>query len=305
MTEAKAAIGFVGTGIMGARMARRLIEAGYALTVWNRTPEKTRPLADLGAKVALSLADVGAGNDMVISMLADGPSVEEVLFEGGIAKAMPKGSLFVDMSSIPPPTARAHFASLAELGIGHIDAPVSGGPTGAQSGTLAIMAGGSPVDFARAQPVLSHLGRPTLVGPAGSGQLAKLCNQIIVAVTIGAVSEALLLADQGGADPNKVREALKGGFADSLILQLHGQRMIERRFAPGGPCRLQLKDLRTILAAAGECGLHLPLSSHVADLYRALVERGGGEYDHSALILEIEKMNALKRLGDKPDSFTN
>jgi 2-hydroxy-3-oxopropionate reductase len=177
------------------------------------------------------------------------------------------------------------------------------GPVGAEQ-ALAIMAGGDGETFASALPVLRHLGRPTLVGPAGSGQLAKLCNQIIVALTIGAVSEALLLAHEGGADPAKVCQALKGGFADSLILQQHGGRMLERRFAAGGPCRLQLKDLRTILAAAGKCGLELPLSAHVTELYQSLVDRGGGDFDHSALLLEIERLNAPRRLGAVPDSFS-
>ena len=153
------------------------------------------------------------------------------------------------------------------------------------------MAGGDEVDFMRAEPILRHLGRPTLVGPSGCGQLAKLCNQTIVALTIGAVAEALLLAKAGGADPAKVREALRGGYADSLILAVHGQRMIDRSFNPGGPSRLQLKDLYNILDAAEREGLRLPLATHVTTLYEALVQNGGAELDHSALILEIERMN--------------
>jgi len=160
-----------------------------------------------------------------------------------------------------------------------------------EQGTLAIMAGGDAADFARVEPILRHLGRPTLVGPSGTGQLAKLCNQTIVAVTIGAVAEALLLAKAGGADPAQVREALSGGYADSLILKVHGQRMIARTFEPGGPSRLQLKDLHNILAAAERAGLRLPLASHVTALYEALVQHGGAELDHSALLLEIERMN--------------
>ncbi len=304
MTEPSRAIGFIGTGIMGGRMARRLIEAGHRLTLWNRTPEKASAVAELGAALAANPGEAGRGAEMIITMLADGPSVAQMLFDQGVAAALKSGAIVVDMSSIPPPMAREHQGRLAELGFGHIDAPVSGGPNGAEQGTLAIMAGGKPEDFAIVEPILRHLGRPTLVGPPGSGQLAKLCNQIIVALTIGAVSEALLLAHQGGADPSKVREALKGGFADSLILQLHGQRMLDRKFAAGGPSRLQLKDLRTILAAAGDCGLNLPLSSHVAELYQSLVDGGGGDWDHSALLLEIERLNAPRRLGDNPDSFT-
>lgn len=296
-------IGLIGAGIMGSRMARRLAEAGQAVMAWNRTPAKLEALKNAGVRPAGSPGEIGEGCDVIIAMLADGPSVGEVLFNRGLARSMKKGAILVDMSSIPPPMAREHHARLAALSIGHVDAPVSGGPSGAEKGALAIMAGGSHADFERVRTVLAILGRPTLVGPPGSGQLAKLCNQIIVAITIGAVSEALLLAHQGGADPSKVKEALKGGFADSLILQVHGQRMIDRAFAPGGPSRLQLKDLRTILEVAVASGLHLPLTSHVTELYRALVDRGGAEYDHSALLLEIERMNAPKRLGDKPDAF--
>ena len=290
---------------MGGRMAARLLRAGHPVTVWNRSPAKTAPLVDLGARLARNPGDAGKGAEFVITMLADANAVSEVLFQQGLAASLNPGAILVDMSSIPPPVARAHHAQLKSLQVGHLDAPVSGGANGAEKGTLAIMAGGDAETFEKAERMLAHLGRPTLVGPAGSGQLAKLCNQIIVAVTIGAVGEALLLAYQGGADPAKVREALKGGFADSLILELHGQRMIERRFRAGGPSRLQLKDLRTILAAASDCGLELPLATRVASLFQSLVDQGGGEYDHSALLLEIERLNAPKRLGTKPDSFTS
>jgi 2-hydroxy-3-oxopropionate reductase len=179
------------------------------------------------------------------------------------------------------------------MGLGFLDAPVSGGPGGAEQGTLAIMAGGAQADFDRVRPLLGHLGRPVLVGPAGSGQLAKLCNQTIVALTIGAVAEALLLARAGGADPAKVREAMTGGYAGSLILEVHGQRMIDRAFAPGGPSRLQLKDLHNILDAAASAGLQLPLAAHVTAMYESLVAGGGAELDHSALLLELERLNHL------------
>lgn len=285
-------LAFLGTGLMGSRMATRLLDAGYALRVWNRSAEKTAPLAARGAVVAATPEKACEGAALVFTMLSDAPSVRAVLFDRGADRTIPRGSLVIDMGSNAPPDAREHARRLAVRGITHLDAPVSGGPGGAEQGTLAIMVGGDEAAFSRARPVLLHLGRPTLVGPSGTGQLAKLCNQTIVALTIGAVAEALLLAQAGGADPAKVREALAGGFADSLIMHVHGQRMIDRSFAPGGPSRLQLKDLRNILAAADAAGLRLPLASHVAQLYESLVASGGGDLDHSALFLEIERMSS-------------
>ncbi len=285
-------IAFLGTGIMGSRMAVRLLEAGYPVRVWNRSESKAASLSAHGAEVAASPERACEGADVAILMLSDARSVATVLFDQGAAGALPPGSLVVDMSSHSPADAREHAGRLAARGVGCLDAPVSGGPGGAENGTLAIMAGGSEEDFERARPVLLHLGRPTRVGPSGTGQLAKLCNQTIVALTIGAVAEALLLARAGGADPARVREALAGGYADGLILQVHGQRMLDRAFAPGGPSRLQLKDLHNILDSAHAAGLQLPLAAHVTALYESLVAHGGAELDHSALLLEIERMNA-------------
>lgn len=284
-------IAVLGTGLMGSRIAVRLLDAGYALRAWNRTPDKAVPLAERGAVLATTPSEACAGATLAIVMLSDAPSVETVLFDQGAAQALAPGSLVMDMGSNAPAVARDHAQRLRALGVRHLDAPVSGGPGGAEQGTLAIMAGGGEADFARAAPVLRHLGRPTLVGPSGSGQLAKLCNQTIVGLTIGAVAEALLLAEAGGADPAKVREALTGGYADSLILKVHGQRMISRTFEPGGPSRLQLKDLHNILDAAKNSGLHLPLATLVTSIYESLVANGGAELDHSALILQIERMN--------------
>jgi 2-hydroxy-3-oxopropionate reductase len=278
---------------MGSRMAMRLLDAGYELRVWNRTRDKLAPLVERGAIADETPHDACRGADVVITMLADGPSVTSVLFDGGVATALGRGSLVIDMGSIPPPDARSHATRLADVGIAHLDAPVSGGPGGAEKGTLAVMVGGTPDAFERARPILTHFGRATLVGPSGAGQVAKLSNQIIVALTIGAVAEALSLARACGADPRKVRDAFSGGFADSLILQVHGARMLDRSFAPGGPSRLQLKDLHTILDAASEAGLTLPLATRVNELYESLVRSGGGELDHSALLLEIERMNCL------------
>jgi 2-hydroxy-3-oxopropionate reductase len=291
MSSATTNVALLGAGIMGGRMAVRLLDAGYPVAIWNRSSDKTTPLVARGARAAPTPADACAAADVAITMLTDGASVGSVLFDRGAAASLRRGSLVIDMSSIAPRVAREHAERLAALGLSHLDAPVSGGPSGAEQGTLAIMAGGTPEDFERARPLLAHLGRPTLVGPSGSGQLAKLCNQIIVALSIGAVAEALLLARASGADPAKVREALTGGFADSLVLQVHGRRMIDRSFAPGGASRLQLKDLRTILATAAEAGVNLPLAGHVAEIYESLVANGGGELDHSALMIELERLN--------------
>lgn len=297
-------IAFLGIGLMGAPMAERLMAAGHPLALWNRTRAKAEAIAKPGSRVAATPADAAASADILITMLETGPIVESVLFGlDGAATALKPGALVIDMSSSPPPMARDHAARFTSHGIGYLDAPVSGGVVGARAGSLAIMAGGSKEDFARAKPIFDTLGRPTLVGPTGSGQLAKCCNQAIVAITIGAVSEALLLAAASGADPAAVREALLGGFADSRILQLHGKRMIERDFVPGGRARVQLKDQNTILAAARDAKLRLPLSECVTSLYRDLVAHGGSELDQNALVLELERVNAPARLGSREDKL--
>jgi 2-hydroxy-3-oxopropionate reductase len=295
-------IAFLGIGLMGAPMAERLVKAGHDLVLWNRTRAKAEAIA--GARVAATPGAAARDADVLITMLETGPVVEAVLFgENGAAVVLKRGALVIDMSSSPPPLARDHAERFAAHGIGYLDAPVSGGVVGARAGTLAIMAGGSPADFARANGIFEALGRPTLVGPAGSGQLAKCCNQAIVAITIGAVAEALLLAAASGADPAAVREALLGGFADSRILQLHGRRMIERDFLPGGRARVQLKDQDTILAAAKAANLRLPLSECVTELYRDLVKQGGSELDQNALLLQLERINRPARVGQGQDKI--
>jgi 2-hydroxy-3-oxopropionate reductase len=288
---------------MGAPMAANLLKAGFTLTVWNRTVAKTKPLADAGAGVADAPADVADGADTVIVMLENGPVVTEVLFERGVADALAPGTLVIDMASIPPATARDHAGRLAAKGFGHLDAPVSGGTRGAADGKLAIMAGGTLEDFERASEIFSALGRATHVGPAGAGELAKCTNQVIVAITIGAVAEGLLLAAAGGADPAAVRQAITGGFADSRILQEHGKRMIERNFVPGGPSRMQMKDLDAALDAANDASLKMPITSKLKELFQALLDAGGNEFDHSALLLALEQQSPGIRLGDGPDQL--
>lgn len=296
-------VAFLGTGIMGSRMAMNLLRAGYPLAVWNRSPAKTAPLVEAGAVGRENPAAAVQGVRFVFTMLADDEAVHHVLFDQGVAESLEPDALVIDCSSLSPPAARQHAERLAEYGIGHLDAPVSGGPSGAEQASLAIMVGGSEADFAKGEPLLATLGRPTLVGQAGAGQLAKLCNQIIVALEIEAVAEALLLASTGGADPAAVRQAMTGGFADSPILQIHGQRMLERRFLPGGPAGLHLKDMRNVLAAAKEAGIELPLARGAHDLFEALVERQGPDVDHSGLLLELERRNAPMRLGTGPDTL--
>ncbi|KQB55774.1 MULTISPECIES: NAD(P)-dependent oxidoreductase [Acidovorax] len=294
MTTTPLRIAVLGIGMMGRPIARRLKEAGHQVQVWNRTRAKAEPLAAFGITVHASPTEAVQNADMVISLLENGPVVGHVLFESGTAKAMRKGALFIDMASIQPREARDHAARLGEMGLAHLDAPVSGGTVGAENGTLAILVGGRPEDFAQAQPVFAACGRATHVGPHGAGQLTKLANQMIVGITIGAVAEALLFAAKGGADMAKVREAIQGGFADSRILQLHGQRMVERDFAPRGRMAVQLKDMRNALATAGEIGFDAPITALFETLYAEGVDHGLGELDHSGLFVELASRNAMQ-----------
>lgn len=290
-------IGFIGIGIMGFHMARRLAEAGYDVGAWNRTREKAEKLTSYGASVADSAADAAKGFDIVIVMVADGPSSDAVIFGAdenpGLLEAMASGSTLVVMSSIPMETATAQGKAANEKGVSYLDAPVSGGEPGARDGTMTIMAGGDRDAFNALQPVFSVMGRSTHVGPAGAGSLAKLANQVIVGNTIQTVAEALLLARQGGADPDAVITALQGGFADSPILQNHGRRMIAGNFEPGGRCSIQLKDTRTAEELGRSLGLELPITTLVRGTYAALNERGRGDLDHNAAWLELLRINKL------------
>lgn len=291
-------IAVLGCGLMGLPMARRLLSAGHEVHVWNRTRAKAQPLAAEGAIVHDTPRQACEAADIVLSMLENGRVVGEVLFAWQDGQAaidgMRPNTLVVDMASIQPSEARDHAARLSERGMRHIDAPVSGGTVGAEAGTLAIMVGGKAQDFAQAQPLFAPLGRATHVGPHGAGQLAKLANQMIVGITIGAVAEALLLCEKGGADPAKVREAITGGFADSRILQLHGQRMVERDFAARGKMTVQLKDMRNAMSTAQEIGFEAPITALFEKLYADGVAHGLGELDHSGLFVELASRNAME-----------
>jgi 2-hydroxy-3-oxopropionate reductase len=294
-------IAFLGTGLMGRPMASRLLKAGYQLTVWNRTVHKTSELVQAGAKRTRTPADAVRDVAAVILMLENGAVVTEILFEMEVAKACRPGTLIIDMSSIAPSIAEDHAHLLATADLRYIDAPVSGGTRGAADGTLAIMAGGDKADVAAAGPIFSALGKVTHVGPPGRGQLCKLVNQCIVAVTIGAVAEGLLLAKAGGADPVQVRKAILGGFCQSRILEEHGKRMIDRDFEPGGTVKMQLKDLDAAVETAQRLGVPLPLTNRVRQLFAELVDAGHGNLDHSALILRLEAMRGeLKQGGHQP-----
>lgn len=287
-------VAFVGIGPMGSEMAPHLLRAGASLTVWNRTVDRCDALEAMGAKVAPSINTAVSNADTVIMSLANGDVVESVLFASGAWENIRAGSTVIDMSSVPPPLAKNHAHRLVERGVLHLDAPVSGGTRGAREQSLAIMAGGTAEAFDANADLLRVLGNPVHVGPSGAGQFTKLCNQIIVGVTLAAVSEAMVFARAGGADVAAVREALMGGFADSRILREHGQRMVERDFAPGGVARNQLKDLATALSVAESSELELPVTQTARDLFQTLCATPeGAELDHTAVLKVLEKMNGL------------
>jgi 3-hydroxyisobutyrate dehydrogenase-like beta-hydroxyacid dehydrogenase len=290
----KCAVGFIGIGKMGEPMAQNLVKAGYRVKVWSRSPEKVRNLTQAGAEPCATARDAARRVAALICMLSDGPTCNEVLFgKEGAIEGMERSSTLIVMSSIPVTTAVEQGRWAGERGLGYLDAPVSGGQKGARDASLAIMAGGEEKDFEANRGILKAMGHPVRVGPVGTGELAKLANQLIVASTIAAVAEALLFVERGGADPAKVQEALSGGFADSPIMRLHGRRMIERNFVPGGSAKWQLKDTRTVLAHAQTLKLSLPVASLVDSLFEAMIAHGDGELDHSGLIRELLRRNGL------------
>ncbi|MDB5935461.1 MAG: NAD(P)-dependent oxidoreductase [Massilia sp.] len=293
-------LAFLGIGLMGKPMASHLAQAGFTLRVWNRTFAKAEALRALGALPQGELVTAVEDADIIISMLESGAAVSQVI-DAALSSLKP-GALWIDMSSTQKGEAVQFNARLEERGVSFIDAPVSGGVQGAEAGTLAIMAGGSVHDFALAEPVLAVMGRPTLVGPAGSGQVAKLCNQLIVGGTLDIVAEALLLAHAAGADPAAVRSAIRGGFAESRILEVHGQRMLDRNFMPGGQVKSQLKDLQNVLVAAADAGVVLPVAALVTEHYRAIADDYPAA-DQCAALLALEKVNPGQRLGVAPDQL--
>lgn len=296
-------IAFLGTGLMGYPMAARLLKAGHPVRAWNRTLSKAHPLEAQGAEIADTPAEAVAGAEVVCLMLENGAVVESVLFEQGVAAALVPGTIVIDFSSIAPWLAEDYARRLAEFGVHYVDAPVSGGPYGAEEGTLAIMVGGPSDAMEAVADVLAILGTATHVGPSGSGQVAKLGSQIIVASAISAVAEALLLATSAGADPARVRQALTGGFADSKILQIHAKRMLERDFEPGGHIRTHSKDLDAARTCAENARLDLPTTKFMHERFRELCDQGLGDYDHSALLLSLEAANEPVKLSKAKGSL--
>ena len=287
----KLKLGFVGLGIMGAPMAGHLIAAGHEVFINTRSkiPEE---LANSAAIQCSTPADVASKADIIITMVPDTPDVENVLFgENGIASGLSKGKIVVDMSSISPIATKEFAQKINALGCEYLDAPVSGGQLGAKGATLTIMVGGSDVTFAKVKPVFELMGKNiTLVGANGAGQITKVANQIIVALNIEAVAEALVFASKAGADPAKVREALMGGFASSKILEVHGERMIKRTFEPGFRIELHQKDLSLALSSAKSLGVSLPNTATAQELLNSCSAHGGKTWDHSAMVKALEKM---------------
>ena len=287
----KLKLGFVGLGIMGAPMAGHLLAAGHELFINTRSkiPEE---LSKSAAVVCSSPAEVASKADIIITMVPDTPDVEKVMFgENGIASGLSKGKIVVDMSSISPIATKEFAQKINALGCDYLDAPVSGGQLGAKGATLTIMVGGSEVTFQTVKPVFELMGKNiTLVGGNGAGQITKVANQIIVALNIEAVAEALVFASKAGADPAKVREALMGGFASSKILEVHGERMIKRTFDPGFRIELHQKDLNLALSSAKALGVSLPNTASAQELFNSCSAHGGKAWDHSAMVKALEKM---------------
>ncbi|WP_019429488.1 2-hydroxy-3-oxopropionate reductase [Limnohabitans sp. Rim47] len=282
-------LGFIGLGIMGKPMVGHLLAAGHELFVHSRsgTPEE---LTTQGAKACASPAEVAQHADIIFTMVPDTPHVQDVLFgEHGVAKALSAGKTVVDMSSISPIATKTFAAQINALGCDYLDAPVSGGEVGAKAASLTIMVGGSEATFNKVQPLFALMGKNiTLIGDNGSGQTCKVANQIIVALNIEAVGEALLFAAKAGADPAKVRQALMGGLATSRILELHGERMIKRTFNPGFRIELHQKDLNLALEGAKAMGLSLPNTANAQQLMNSCIAHGGAAWDHSGLVRALE-----------------
>lgn len=288
-------LGFIGLGLMGKPMARNLLKAGYELTVFNRSRSPMAELARAGANLAESPLQVAQQSDVVLTCVSDSPDVEAVVLgDSGILAGARSGMLYIDHSTIAPATSRKVYAALQAKGVAALDAPVSGGDIGAQQGTLSIMVGGDTAAFERALPILQVMGKNIVhIGEAGAGQVTKACNQIVVAMTVQAIAEALILAKKSGVDPAKVRSALLGGFAQSRVLEVHGQRMIDRTFQPGFKLNLHRKDMNIVLQTGKELNIPLLGAAQVTELMNSLLAQGMGDLDNSALITLYEQLSGL------------
>ena len=287
-----AKLGFIGLGVMGRPMAGHLLTAGHTVHVYDLVSESVKELAAKGAVACSSSKEVAQKSDVIFIMVQDTPDVEAVLFgKDGVAEGVRSGSTVVDMSSISPIGTKEFAKKLGAMGVKMLDAPVSGGQVGAENATLSIMVGGQPEVFEQIKPYFEIMGKNIVhIGDNGAGQTCKVANQIVVALTIEAVGEALLFASKAGADPQKVREALLGGFAQSRILELHGERMIQHNFSPGFRIRLHQKDLNLALQVAQNLGLSLPNTSVAQELFNAVAAQGGIDLDHSAMVLALETL---------------
>ena len=284
-------IGFIGIGLMGFPMAKNLLKSDYRLKAFNRSQDKADRLKEFGAEISISIKEVVTNSDAIITMLTDDSAVEKVMGSYEFISNIKEGATVIDMSSVNPVITKKYAEILKQKNINYLDAPVSGGTIGAEEATLAIMVGGDEETFKNCYELLKKMGNPTLVGPVSSGQISKLANQIIVGVTIGAVAEAVTLCEKSGTNPNKMIEALSGGWADSKILQTHGKRMIDKDFTPKGKTTTQLKDMTNIINAGKAVETHLPISSLIKEMYNDLVADGHGNTDHSSLYNAIEKIN--------------
>ena len=293
-------VGFIGLGIMGTPMAANLIKGGHQLFLYSIS-DIPQSLADAGGTKCASGSDVAQKADIIITMVPDTPHVEAALFaDNGVAQGLAKGKTVVDMSSISPLATKEFAKKINALGCDYLDAPVSGGEVGAKNATLSIMVGGPETAFERVKPLFELMGKNiTLVGGNGDGQTAKVANQIIVALNIEAVAEALLFAARAGADPAKVRQALMGGFASSKILEVHGERMVKRTFQPGFRIELHQKDLNLALSNARQLGISLPNTATAQELFNACAAHGGSAWDHSGMVRALEIM-ANFEIGQKP-----
>jgi 2-hydroxy-3-oxopropionate reductase len=285
-------VGFIGLGIMGMPMARNLMEAGYELVLHNRSPEKAEELGKEGATVAATPREVAEKSDVVITMLPDSPQVREVVAgENGVLEGISEGALLIDMSTISPVVTEELAEALKEKGASMLDAPVSGGDVGAIEGTLSIMVGGEEEDFQRAKPLFETMGKTiTHVGPVGAGQVTKAANQVVVALTIEAVSEALVLGSAGGVSPEKILDVLSGGLAGNKVMEVKREKFLSHKFEPGGKVEFHSKDLGIALAAGREYGVVLPVTAIVDQMFNSLMARGRGGWDHSALLTFIENL---------------